>query len=241
MKFSLGLLLISSVALVLFVRYALNWLATSYTYQLFGKMITRVNTSEKVLALTYDDGPNPPYTDELLDVLREFDAKATFFAVGESMKNNPETTQRMIAEGHELGNHSYSHKKLVNTSLNTIRSEIQQTDDIISGLGVKSGTHFRAPYGLKRIRLPWELARRQKVNILWDVDPKDFENPGPEEIANAIIRDVEPGSIVLMHDGMQDGDRDRTQTVAATKLALQQLKQKGYQFKTVSELMALEA
>ncbi len=242
MNFFLAFICFSGTALLVFLlRYAWDWLAKSYKYQLFGQMVTCVNTREKALALTYDDGPNYPYTDSLLDVLNEFDAKATFFAIGENIENNLETTRRMITEGHELGNHSYSHKRLVDISLNTIRSEIQKTDDLLTDLGAKSEILFRAPYGLKRIRLPWELARRRKINVLWDVDPKDFENPGPEAIADSIIRNVKPGSIVLMHDGMNDGDSDRSQTVKATKLALQQLQKEGYQFKTVSELMALEA
>ena len=210
-------LLISSVLLLFLIRYALNWLATSYKFQLFGKMISCVDTDERVLALTYDDGPNPPYTDSLLDVLQEFDAKATFFAIGKNIEDNLETTRRMLAEGHELGNHSYSHKKLVNLSFETVRSEIQKTDDILSNLGVRSNIHFRAPYGLKRIKLPWELARRQKANILWNVDPKDYETADPDEIADSIIRNVEPGSIILLHDG----GGNRSQTVAATKTVLQ--------------------
>lgn len=211
----------------------------SYKFQLFGKMINHVNTREKVVAFTYDDGPNSPYTDSLLDIFHEFNAKATFFAIGENIKNNLETTRRIISEGHELGNHSYSHKRLVNKSFDTIQSEIQQTDDLVSSLGSQSGILFRAPYGLKRIRLPWELARRKKINVLWDVDPRDFENPGAETIANSIIRNVKPGSIILMHDGMYDGSPDRSQTVIATRLALQQLQKEGYQFKTVSELISL--
>ena len=230
-------LLISSVLLIFLIRYALNWLATSYKFQLFGKMISCVDTDERVLALTYDDGPNPPYTDSLLDVLQEFDAKATFFAIGKNIEDNLETTRRMLAEGHELGNHSYSHKKLVNLSFETVRSEIQKTDDILSNLGVRSNIHFRAPYGLKRIKLPWELARRQKANILWNVDPKDYETADPDEIADSIIRNVEPGSIILLHDG----GGNRSQTVAATKTVLQKLTQEGYQFKTVSQLMSLQA
>ncbi len=230
-------LLISSVLLIFLIRYALNWLATSYKFQLFGKMISCVDTDERVLALTYDDGPNPPYTDSLLDVLQEFDAKATFFAIGKNIEDNLETTRRMLAEGHELGNHSYSHKKLVNLSFETVRSEIQKTDDILSNLGVRSSIHFRAPYGLKRIKLPWELARRQKANILWNVDPKDYETADPDEIADSIIRNVEPGSIILLHDG----GGNRSQTVAATKTVLQKLTQEGYQFKTVSQLMSLQA
>ncbi|MEL7508170.1 MAG: polysaccharide deacetylase family protein [Cyanobacteria bacterium J06554_1] len=236
MTFFLALLLISITLLIFLIRYALNWLATSYKFQLFGKMISCVDTNEKVLALTYDDGPNPPYTDNLLDVLREFNAKATFFAIGKNIEDNLETTRRMIAEGHELGNHSYSHKKLVNLSFETVRSEIQKTDDILSNLGVHSNIHFRAPYGLKRIKLPWELARKQKANILWNVDPKDYETADPDKIADSIIRNVEPGSIILLHDG----GGDRSQTVAATKTVLQKLQREGYQFKTVSQLMALQ-
>ena len=240
MNFFLAFFIIFSTLLALLIRYFLNWLATSYKFQLFGKMITRVNTNEKALALTYDDGPSAPHTEELLDVLHEFDAKATFFTIGEQVKDNMETTRRMIAEGHELGNHSYSHKKLVDVSLKTIRSEIQKTDDLLSDLGVQANTHFRAPYGLKRVRLPWELARRQKVNILWDVDPKDYETADPEKIASSIVSKVKPGSIVLLHDGDGNGNADRSPTVAATKIVLQKLQQEGYQFKTVSDLMTLQ-
>lgn len=235
MNYLLISLLISGALLLFLIRFSLNWLATSYKFQLFGKMITHVSTHEKALALTYDDGPNPPYTEGLLDVLREFDAKATFFTIGKHVENNLATTRRIVAEGHELGNHSYSHKKLVDTSLGIIRSEIQKADDIISDLGVQSDIHFRAPLGLKRIRLPWELAHRKKINVLWNVDPKDYETPDPEKIANCVINSVEPGSIVLLHDG----GGDRSPTVAATRIVLQKLQQEGYQFKTISELMAL--
>ena len=233
----LAAFLLFTVFSIFFIRRALNWLGTSYKFQLFGKMITCVDSHEKVLALTYDDGPNPPYTDSLLDILRKFDAKATFFTVGENVENNVGTARRMISEGHELGNHSYSHKRLVGTRLETIRSEIQKADDVLSGLGIRSNILFRAPYGLKRIRLPWELARRQKTNVLWNVDPKDYQSLNSEEIASFVISNVKPGSIVLFHDG----GGDRTQTVAATEIVIQQLQHEGYQFKTVTELMALQA
>ncbi|MBE9069588.1 polysaccharide deacetylase, partial [Leptolyngbya cf. ectocarpi LEGE 11479] len=83
---------------------------------------------------------------------------------------------------------------------------------------------------------PWELARRKKTNVLWNVDPKDYETPDPEKIADRVVNNVEPGSIVLLHDG----GGDRSQTVAATKIVLQKLQQEGYQFKTISELMTLQ-
>lgn len=237
MSILLSSFLILIVFLILLGRYLLNWLAISYKFQLFGDMITCVETNEKALALTYDDGPHPLYTEKLLDVLREFNAKATFFAVGENVENNLSTACRMITEGHELGNHSYSHRKMVGINLDTIRTEIQKTDDIFSNLGVRSDIHFRAPFGLKRIRLPWELARRNKTNVLWNVDPKDYQALSAEEIASCVINNVKPGSIVLMHDG----GGDRSKTVAATKIVVEQLQHQGYQFKTVSELMALRA
>lgn len=237
MAIFLAFFLIFTACLFLVIRYLLNWLATSYKFQLFGKMITCVDTDEKALALTYDDGPHPPYTDNLLDVFRELNAKATFFAIGKNVENNMDTARRMISEGHELGNHSYSHKKMVGTQLATIRTEIQKTDDIFFNLGIQSDIHFRAPFGLKRIRLPWELARRRKTNVLWNVDPKDYQSLSSEEIASFVIRNVKPGSIVLFHDG----GGDRSKTVAATRMVVEQLQHEGYQFKTITELMALKA
>lgn len=224
---------LSSIGLI--AKYLYEKLATSYRFQLFGKMITRVKTAEKVVALTYDDGPNPPYTEALLDVLNRSNAKATFFVIGKSAETNETTVQRMLAEGHELGNHSYSHTKLINQKLSVVRAEVDKTDEVLKKAGVKSTIHFRAPLGLKRVRLPWELARRRKTNILWDVDPQDYKDHTPEEIANFVVGNVKPGSIVLMHDG----GGDRVRTVKATGLIATELQKQGYQFKTVSELMAL--
>ena len=226
------------IALVGFIsRYIYEKLAKSYRFQLFGRLVTRVYTDKKVVALTYDDGPNPPYTNKLLSVLNKFQVKATFFVIGKRVENNRAIAQRILDEGHELGNHSYSHTKLINQSLAVIKSEVSKTDKILNELGVTSDIHFRAPLGLKRVRLPWELARRQKINVLWDVDPKDYKGDDPEEIADFVVRNVKPGSIILLHDG--EGNRSRT--VMATEIIAEQLQAKGYQFKTVSELMALQS
>lgn len=218
-------------------RYLSERLAQSYRFQLFGRLVTRVCTSEKVVALTYDDGPNPPYTDSLLNVLNKFQAKATFFVIGKRVERNPAVVQRILDEGHEVGNHSYSHTKLINQRLAVVQAEVSKTDEILSELGADSNIHFRAPLGLKRIRLPLELARRRKINVLWDVDPQDYRGDDPEKIANFVVQNVKPGSIILLHDG----EGNRACTVLATEIIAEQLQEKGYQFKTVSELMALQS
>ena len=234
MEYKLTAYLLCGVGLTLSTWWILDWLPKTYRFQVFGKMVSHIKTNERVVALTYDDGPNPPHTNNLLNVLREFQAKATFFTIGQNLEKHPEAARRAISEGHELGNHSYSHAELVGKAVKIVRSEIDKTDQLLNELGLQTDIHFRAPLGLKRFRLPWELARRQKVNILWNVDPKDYMGKSPEKIANFVVENVEPGSIVLMHDG----GGDRSHTVEATRLILKQLQEKGYQFKTVSELMA---
>jgi peptidoglycan/xylan/chitin deacetylase (PgdA/CDA1 family) len=114
-----------------------------------------------------------------------------------------------------------------------IRAEIEKTDALLRKLGVKQEIHFRAPYGRKLLVLPYILAKLGKKNILWTVDPKDFEESNPETIKNYVLEKVNPGSIILMHDGVGN----RSQTIAATEMVIKGLQKKGYTFKTVSELI----
>lgn len=211
----------------------LNRLSSSLKFQVFGELVNQVDTTQKVVALTYDDGPNPPYTNQLLEILQRHQIKATFFVVGKAIEKHPETVQLLLSKGHELGNHSYSHKPLLFKKPGIIWSEIEKTDQILRQLGVKREIHFRAPYGRKLIALPYFLAKLRKKNILWDIDSKDYQASNPEDIENFVLERVHPGSIILMHDG--GGDRSRT--VVATERLIEKLKEKGYRFKTVSELM----
>ena len=229
--------MITKLAICLFLitflaYYGFKKLATTYKFQLFGDLITHVNTNEKVVALTYDDGPNPPYTNQILDVLKRFQVKATFFVVGKNIEQHPETTRRTISLGHELGNHSFSHEQMISKNMFFIKSEIEKTDQLLRQLGIRSKIHFRAPFGLKRVRLPFILARMRKKNVLWNIDPKDYAASSPEIIVDHILKQIKPGSIILMHDG----GGERAITVAATETLIQKLQKKGYQFKTVSEL-----
>jgi len=228
---------ITFLGLTLVTIYLLNALSKTTKFQVFGELVNHVDTKEKVVALTYDDGPNPPYTNQLIGILERNQIKATFFVVGNIIEKHRATVRLVLSKGHELGNHSYSHQKMTSENPSFIRSEIEKTDQLLRQLGVKEEIHFRAPYGRKLLVLPYLLAKMNKKNILWNVNPNDYKAQNSEVIENYVLEHVSPGSIILLHDG--GGDRSRT--VAATESLIKKLGEKGYTFKTVSELMRVNA
>lgn len=128
--------IISGICAVLVLLVLVTWrLSNSRTFQLFGEIVPRVETSERVVALTFDDGPTPEATDQVLSVLRERGVKATFFVIGGALEQHPELGQRIAQEGHELGNHSYSHQGMIFKTPSFIREEIERTDQLIRNTG----------------------------------------------------------------------------------------------------------
>jgi peptidoglycan/xylan/chitin deacetylase (PgdA/CDA1 family) len=202
-------------------------------FEFFGEFIGHVNTEEKVVALTFDDGPNPPYTDQILDILDRYQIKATFFVIGRNVEKYPKTVRLILSKGHELGNHSYSHARMIFKSPSFIRSEIEKTDRLLNELGVTQDIHFRPPYGRKLLVLPYIITKMHKKNIMWSTDSADYEVPNPEAIKNNVLEHVRHGSIILLHDG----EGDRSQTVVATEMLIKEMKEKGYEFRTVSALI----
>jgi peptidoglycan/xylan/chitin deacetylase (PgdA/CDA1 family) len=202
-------------------------------YNDFG--IKRAETEVKVVALTYDDGPSSPYTNQLLDILDRYQVKATFFEIGRNIEKHPEIVPLIVARGHELANHSYSHTDMMFKPREFLLSEIEKTDKLLQELGVKQDSiSFRPPFGRRFVVLSYLLSQMQKKLILWDVDPQDYDNTlTAEDIANRVIDNVRSGSIVLMHDS----GGDRSKTLAATQAIVKTLQSKGYAFKTVSELL----
>ena len=183
-------------------------------------------TKTKCVALTFDDGPGPK-TGKLLDDLKKAEAPATFFVVGPNAKNQPELLQRMIAEGHEVGNHTWNHRSLPSLSSSKIRSEIDRTNEAIAEAIDEPASLMRPPYGAHNA-ISNRLA--QAPVILWDVDTLDWKHRNADKVVEATISQTRPGSIVLMHD-------IHASTVAAVPRILSQLKAKGYTFVTVSELL----
>ena len=213
----------------------LGQLARSWTYQLFGELYPRVETSERVVALTFDDGPRPGQTEELLGILKRHGVKASFFMVGRRIERNPELAARVLAEGHQLGNHSYSHHRLVLKSPSYVQEEIDKTDALLRGLGVKGEILCRAPFGKKLVVLPWLLSRSGRKHITFDVVSRDDETQDVGLLTSRVMESVRPGSIILFHDG----GREKPGTVQAVDIVLEKLKEQGYRFVTVSELLAL--
>lgn len=197
--------------------------------------IKRADTEVKVVALTYDDGPSPPSTNQLLDILDRYQVKATFFEIGRSIEKHPEIVPMIVARGHEWANHSYSHTDMMFKPREFLLSEIEKTDKLLQELGVKQDSiSFRPPFGRRFVVLSCLLSQMHKKLIMWDVDSLDYENTfTAENIANRVIDNVRSGSIVLMHDG----GGDRSKTLAATQAIVKTLQSKGYAFKTVSELL----
>jgi peptidoglycan-N-acetylglucosamine deacetylase len=202
-------------------------------HNVFG--INRADTQEKVVALTYDDGPYPPYTNQILDILYRYQAKATFFEIGRNIEKHPEIVPMIMAAGNELANHSYSHKDMMFKPREYLLSEIEKTDKLLRELGIKQDSiSFRPPWGRRFVVLSYLLSQMQKKLIMWDVDSQDYEpTHTAEDIANRVINNVRSGSIVVMHDG----GGDRSKTVTATEAIVKSLQSKGYAFKTVSELL----
>ena len=219
--------------------YAFWQVSKSRTYQIFGEIVPRVETSQKVVALTFDDGPTVEGTTEVLSILKENDIKASFFLIGADIEKNPESAKQIIAAGHEVGNHSYTHERMFFKTPSFIEREIEDTDKLIREAGYEGTIHFRAPYGKKFLLLPYYLSKRNKKNIMWDVEPNSF--PEIDKDANKIVeytlKNSKPGSIILLHV-MYTG---REESMKAIGGIIKSLKEQGYEFKTVSELLALKS
>lgn len=235
--------LVVSAAVTTVVVVGLVWggwrLSKSRTYQLFGQFVTRVETRDSVVALTLDDGPSPVYTDSVLSILADSNVHATFFVVGGSLAGHLALGRRMVEQGQELGNHSYTHHRLVLKTPGYIRHEVEATDSLIRAVGDVGAIPFRPPYGKRLVLLPWLLSRTDRVTVLWDVeaDRDPVIASDPSRLVQYVVRQVRPGSIILLHT--------ETASRATGRAALPRLigafHAAGYQFVTVSELLRRRA
>jgi peptidoglycan/xylan/chitin deacetylase (PgdA/CDA1 family) len=226
---------LSLLGIVLVTMYAWK-LSNSCTVQLFGGIVPRVDTSEPLAALTFDDGPSPRFTEPVLTILREQDVKATFFVTGERLARNPAAAQRIVEEGHELGNHSYSHQRMMLKPYSFVQQEIEETDQLIRAAGYEGDIHFRSPFGKKLIVLPYYLWKTGRLNIFWDIAPEGHPEiaADPDGIVEHVLANTRPGSIILLHVMA----RSRPASRQALPGIIRGLREQGYRFVTVSELLA---
>src|SRR5881628_4141834 len=192
-----------------------------------------VHVDGPYIAMTFDDGPSATLTPKLLDLLAAHHIKATFFVIGENVAEHSEIVARAAREGHEIANHSWSHPNLGKMSGDNVRSQLQRTDDAIQNATGKRPTLMRPPYGSITAREKrWIHDELGYDIILWDVDPYDWKRPGPAVVRNRILKETQPGSIVLSHD-IHPG------TIEAMPSTFDALEAKGFKFVTVSELIRM--
>lgn len=183
----------------------------------------------RYVALTFDDGPREGTTDRLLDGLRERGASASFFLVGEQAAKYPDLVRRMKAEGHQVGNHTWSHVRLEGAPAEMVCQEVTQTETLLTKLLGEDSYWLRPPYG----QVSEEIKSQVKVPMItWSVDPRDWESRDAGKVTQAILRDVKPNSIILLHDIYP------TSVEAALKV-VDALQAEGYVFVTVEELLFL--
>ncbi len=194
---------------------------------------SEVHVDGPYIAMTFDDGPNEKLTPELLDILKARHIHATFFVVGQNAERFPQILERAVREGHEIGNHSWSHPAFAKMSESAVRRELQKTDDAIRAATGHSPVLLRPPYGsITAHQKQWIHADFGYDIILWDVDPLDWKRPGPSVVMNRIVKETHPGSIILSHD-IHPG------TIAAMPETLDRLQAEGFKFVTVSELITM--
>lgn len=182
---------------------------------------------EKKIALTFDDGPHPRYTEQLLDGLKERNVVATFFVTGENAQNYPNIIRREQEEGHLIGNHTYSHIQLTSGNRETFREELVKTNEILENITGEKVSFVRPPYG------SWDKSFEKELNmfpVLWNIDPLDWCSHNAECIAAKVVENAGDGDIILMHDYYDT-------SVTAALEVVDVLQKRGFQFVTVEEIL----
>ncbi|MGE0132558.1 MAG: polysaccharide deacetylase family protein [Blastocatellales bacterium] len=228
--------LMTTAAIIAVIAAAFQ-VSKSRTFQFFGGIVPRINTQQKVVALTFDDGPTPGATEEVLSILNEENVKATFFVMGADLEKHLEQARKIVAAGHELGNHTYSHDRMVLKSPSFIAAEIERTDQLIRQAGHQGAIHFRPPFGKKLILLPYILSKTSRKTIMWDVEPETYPEIASDSnrIVEHVLANTRPGSIILLHVMYPS----RAESLKSVRGIVSGLKRESYSFKTVSEMLAI--
>ncbi len=214
---------------------ALWQLSKSQTYQVFGEAIARGEVDAPIIALTFDDGPSRKHTAAVLDLLAAKDVAATFFLTGHEAKANHDLTRQIAENGHELGNHSFNHDRLILKSTTRIREELAQTDAVFRDAGYTGPIPFRPPYGQKLLVLPWVLSEQDRPSIMWDVEAGP-EDQTSQAMADDVIAKARSGSIVLMHVMYDSRGTSRD----ALPMIIDGLRERSFRFVTATELLAAQ-
>ncbi|MBE1574376.1 polysaccharide deacetylase family protein [Amycolatopsis roodepoortensis] len=201
-----------------------------------GRWFGHGSRERRQVALTFDDGPQPPYTDLVLDILERYGVPATFFCVGTYAKAHPESLARMAEQGHAIGNHTWSHPFLPELTRPQLIEQIERTGDAIAEASGSKTTLFRPPYGLCSPEVVGWLGELDLTTVLWDVAPDDWMMPGTDFISRLVLDGARSGSVVLLHDS----GGDRTQTVGSLPQMIEGLLEREFRFVAVDDLSTAE-
>ncbi|MEL6967130.1 MAG: polysaccharide deacetylase family protein [Pseudomonadota bacterium] len=227
-------LLFLFLGLFLALLFAVWQLSKAPSFQLFGDVVARVTTDQPYVALTFDDGPSKRYTLEVLNTLKVHNVKATFYVTGREAEQNPTHMKAIVVAGHDLGNHSYSHHRMVFMSPGRVRRELARTDAQIRKAGYAGAIRFRPPYGTRLITLPWVLKKQNRLTVMWDVAPDADHRLPTKTIVDAALQGASAGSIILLHPMYAS----RQNTRDALGAIIEGLRKRGLEPVTVSKLLA---
>jgi peptidoglycan-N-acetylglucosamine deacetylase len=188
------------------------------------------------VALTFDDGPTAEATQQILATLDQERVRATFFVIGAELEKNMTEGKRIVSAGHELGNPTYSHERMVLVTPSFVPWEIEKTDQLIRDAGFQGEIYFRPPYAKKLFALPYYLSKTGRTSITWDMEPDSYPEiaANSDKIVEYVLSTTRPGSIIILH--VMYGSRN--ESIKAVPKIIEGLKAQGYSFKTVSELLA---
>jgi peptidoglycan/xylan/chitin deacetylase (PgdA/CDA1 family) len=233
--------LATKYAALLIVSF-IGFLIYSFTYpksEIFGPVIFRLNSPDKIIALTFDDGPNSEYTEQVLDILKMEDIKGTFFLIGKNVEVYPQIAREIVEQGHSVGNHSYTHPwSLSFETRKAVIDEVEKAEEAIYKANGVQTDLFRPPHGF---RTPWMIHNIHKMGFkifTWDDMTTDYyARSQPEEIAKKILSKVKPGSIIVFHDGLNlNHGVDRENTIKALRIVITELKKESYKFVSLNEI-----
>jgi len=212
----------------------LREVSRSQTWQIMGDLIHHGDRSQKVIALTFDDGPTAKFTGEILEILDHHQTPATFFLIGKFVDEHPQTVAQIAQHGHEIGNHFYSHKRMMLRTPAWIRTELIKTDQAIRNAGYTGPIQFRPPFGRKLLMLPYVLSSDNRTTFMWSIAPESDlgQDATAAQIANYTVNNTAAGDIILLHPMYSHRDQVR----AALPKIITDLKSQGFTFVTLSNL-----
>ena len=210
----------------------------SPTSQLYGRTFVGLGPGSRLLALTYDDGPNDPYTWRMLEVLERHGAKATFFLIGQYVQQKPEIARAVVAAGHAIGSHTWSHPNLIFQQVTALRRQLVQTRQaILDATGVETKI-FRPPFGGRRPATLRTVRAFGLQTVMWNVTCYDWKAKSVEEIVAHAERQIRGGDVILLHDGSHVRmGADRSRSVEATDRIVGRYLGDGFEFVTIPEMM----